>query len=86
MVIKQYPFWECPFLDPHFYGDIVDIGLFDFPRTSGSGHHGRMGASLDVGTTLAGSSDENIGLISGMSARSLTAIRHFAVGSSAFSG
>ncbi len=43
----------------------TNIGLFEFPKTSVSGHKGQTGASLDVGPTLAGSSDENIGLMSG---------------------
>ena len=48
------------------------------------GKNFRLEASLDVGATVAGSSDENIGFMSGMSARSLTALRHFAIGSSAY--
>jgi hypothetical protein len=63
---------------PHFCYASAHIGLFELPRTSVSGHCGQTEASLDVGATLAGSSDENIGLMSGMSARSLTALRHFA--------
>ena len=47
------------------------------------GKNFRLEASLDVGATVAGSSDENIGFMSGMSARSLTALRHFAIGKSA---
>jgi hypothetical protein len=38
-------------------------------RTSVSGHIGQTGASLDVGVTLMGSLDENIGLMSGMTVR-----------------
>jgi hypothetical protein len=62
----------------HFCGASAQIGLLELARTRVSGHHGQTGASVDVGVTLAGSSDENIGLISGMSASSLTALRHFA--------
>jgi hypothetical protein len=47
------------------YGS-VHIGLFELSRTSVSGHFGQTEASLDVGATLAGSSDENIGLVGGM--------------------
>jgi hypothetical protein len=67
---------------PYFCGASAHIGLFELSRTSVSGHSGLTEASLDVGTTLAGSSDENIGLMSGMSARSLTALRHFPIGKS----
>ena len=35
------------------------------------GKNFQLEASLDVGATVAGSSDENIGFMSGMSARSL---------------
>ena len=49
---------------------------FELPRTSASGHREHTGAALDVGATLAGSSDETIGLMIGMSARSLTALGH----------
>jgi len=45
-------------------------------RKSVSGHHGRTGEVLDVGVTLAGSSDENLVLVSGMSARPLTVLGH----------
>jgi hypothetical protein len=68
---------------PHFCCASAHIGLSELPRTSVSGHCGQTEASLDVGATLAGSSDENIGLMSAMSARSLTALRHFAIGKSA---
>ena len=47
------------------------IDLFELPRTSVSGHNGQTGASLDVGATLAGSSGENIGLMSGICVSSL---------------
>ena len=50
------------------------IGLFEFPRTSVSGHRGRTGAAVDLQATLAGSSDEHLGLMSAMSARPLTAL------------
>jgi hypothetical protein len=41
-----------------------------------------MGSSLDVGATLAGSSDENIGLMSWISARSLTTLVLVVIGKS----
>ena len=56
------------------------IGLFELPRTSVSGHHERTGAALDVGVTLAGSSDENLGLMTGMCARPLTALGYVSLG------
>ena len=59
----------------HFFVQKKTNKRFGTPRTNG-----------DVprrGSTLAESSDENIGLISGMSARSLTALRHFEIGKSA---
>ena len=52
-------------MDPHFHDVSAYIGLFELPRTSVSGHRGLTGLSLDVGATLVGSSDENIGLMSG---------------------
>ena len=39
---------------------------FEETRTSVSGHHGRTGAVLDLGATLAGSSHEHLGLMSAM--------------------
>ncbi len=57
----------------HFFLQKKTNKRFGSPRTNG-----------DVprrGSTLVESSDENIGLISGMSARSLTALRHFEIGS-----
>ena len=41
-----------------------------------SGHRGRTGADLDLGTTLEGSSDEHLGLMSAMSTRPLTTLCH----------
>jgi hypothetical protein len=41
-----------------FCGTSSHIDLFELTRTSVSGHHGRTGTALDVGTTLAGSSDD----------------------------
>jgi hypothetical protein len=43
---------------PHFYDVSAHIGLFELSRTRVSGHHGRTGATLDVGATLVGSSDK----------------------------
>ena len=71
MDIKQHPFWERPCMALHFRVASAHIGLFELPRTSVSGHSGQTGASLDVGATLAGSSCENIGLMSGICAFSL---------------
>ncbi len=59
----------------------VHIGLFELPRTSGQS--GQMGASLDVGATLAESSGENIGLMSGICAFSLIVLVLVAIGKSA---
>jgi hypothetical protein len=67
MTIKQHPFWQRPYMDPLFRGASAHIGLLELPRTSVSGHSGQTVASLDVGATLAGSSDENIGFMSYMS-------------------
>jgi hypothetical protein len=78
--IKQHPFCGRPFMKPAFCGLSAHIGLFELPRTSVSGHHGRTEEVLDIGATLAGSSDENIGLVSGMSARPLTALGHVSLG------
>ena len=77
--IKYHPFWERAFMDPHFSGASAHIGLFELPRTSVSGHHGRTEEVLDIGATLAGSSDKNLGLVSGMSPRPLTALGHVAL-------
>ena len=63
-----------------FCGTIAHIGLFELPRTSVSGHHGRTGAALDVGATLAGSSGENLGPTTGMCARPLTALGYVSLG------
>ena len=82
MTIKLHPFWERPCMALHFRCASAHIGIFELPRTSVSGHSGQTGTSLDVRARLAGSSDENIGLMSGMSARSLTALRHVAAGKS----
>jgi hypothetical protein len=79
-LIKQHPFCGRPFMNPAFCGLSAHIGLFELPRTSVSGHHGRTEEVLDIGATLAGSSDENIGLMSGMSARPLTALGHVSLG------
>jgi hypothetical protein len=78
MVIKQNLFCERPFMNLAFCGASAHIGLFELPRTSVSGHHGRTGEVLDVGATLAGNSDENLGLVGGMSARPLSALGHVA--------
>ncbi len=74
MAINQYPSCERPFMNPAFCGASAHIGLFELARTSVSGHNGRTGEVLDVGATLAGCSDENLGLVSGMSARPLIAL------------
>jgi hypothetical protein len=68
-----------------YFRDVnVYIDLFELSRTSVSGHIGQQtGVSLDVRATLAGRSDENIGLMSGMSVRSRTSLHHFAAGKSA---
>jgi hypothetical protein len=60
----------------HFRYASAHIGIFELPRTSVSGQSGQTGASLDVRARLAGSADENIGLMTGMSARSLTELHH----------
>ena len=80
MAIKQHSFCERPFMNPAFCGASARIGLFVLPRTSVSGHHGRTGEVLDEGATVAGSSDENLGLVSGMSACPLAALSHVALG------
>ena len=54
-------------MTPHFCGVSAYIGLFELSRTIVSGHYGQTGVSLDVGATLAGSSGENVGLMSGPS-------------------
>ena len=64
---------------PHFFRASAHIGLLELPRTSILGHRGHTGAALDVGATLVGSSDENTGLMSAMSVRSLTALGHCAL-------
>jgi hypothetical protein len=53
----------------HFRCVSAHIGIFDLPRTIVSGNNGQTGASLDVRARLAGSANENEGLMSGMSAR-----------------
>ena len=63
-------------MNPTFSGANVRIGLFELSRTIVSGHHGRTGEGLDEGATLTGGSDENVVLVSGMSARPLTALDH----------
>ena len=63
-------------MNPACCGASAHIGHFELPRTSVSGHHGRTGEVLDEGATVAGSSDENLGLVSGMSACPLAALRH----------
>jgi hypothetical protein len=63
-----------------FCGTSAHIGLFELPRASVSGHHGRTGAALDVGATLAGSSDENLGPTTGMCARPLKALGYVSLG------
>ena len=63
-----------------FCGASAHIGLFELPRTSVSGHHRRTGAALDVGATLAGSSDENLGPTTGMCSRPLTALGYVSLG------
>jgi hypothetical protein len=68
---------------PHFCGASAHIGLFELPRTSNSGHHGRTEAALDVGATLAGSSDENLDPTTGMCARPLTALGYVSLGKAA---
>ena len=83
MAIKQYPFWERPCLVLHFCGASAHIGLFELPRTSVSGHIGQTGVYLDVGATLAGSSGENTGLMSGICAFSLIVLVLVAIGKSA---
>ena len=63
-----------------FCGASAHIGLFELPRASVSGHHSRTGAALDVGATLTGSSDENLGPTTGMCARPLTALGYVSLG------
>jgi hypothetical protein len=74
---------------PHFCGASAHIGLLELPRTSVSGHHGQTGVSLDVGVTLAGSSDENLDPTTGMCVRPLTVFGYVCLprkgGSSVFS-
>ena len=67
----------------HFRVASEHIGLFELPRTSVSGHIGQTRASLDVGATLAGSSGENIGLMSGICAFPLIVLVLVAIGKSA---
>jgi hypothetical protein len=66
-------------------GDTGNIGVIHRNRieicsSTVSGHHGRTEEVLDIGATLAGSSDENLVLVSGMSARPLTALGHVSLG------
>jgi hypothetical protein len=63
-----------------FCGESAYIGLFELPRASVSGHHRRTGAELDVTTTLAGSSDENLRPTTGMCTRPLTALGYVSLG------
>jgi hypothetical protein len=67
-------------MNPAFCGSSAHIGLFELPRTSVSGHHGRTEQVLDIVATLAGILDKNLGLVSGMSPRPLTALGHVALG------
>jgi hypothetical protein len=62
--IKLRPFCERPFMNPAFCGSSAHIGLFELPRTSVSGHHGRTEEDL----------------VSVMSARPLTALSHVSLG------
>ena len=59
MAIKQHPFWERPFSWRERASAFLSCEVQAF-RVSG-----QTGASLDVGATLTGGSDENIGLMSG---------------------
>ena len=76
MAIKQHPFWERPcFAWPRIFAARAHTSVFfEEPSTSVSGHRGRTGAAVDLQATLAGSSDEHLGLMSVMSARPLTAL------------
>ena len=78
MAIKQHPFWERPcFAWPRIFAARAHTSaFFEEPSTSVSGHRGRTGAALDLQATLAGSSDEHLGLMSAMSARPLTTLGH----------
>ena len=78
MAIKQHLFWERPcFAWPRIFAARAHTSpFFEEPSTSVSGHRGRTGAALDLQATLAGSSDEHLGLMSAMSARPLTALGH----------
>jgi hypothetical protein len=66
----------------HFRVASAHIDLFELPRTSVWGRRGQTGASLDMGTTLEGSSCENIGLTSGICAFSLIVLVLVAIGKS----
>jgi hypothetical protein len=54
--------------------------LFEEARTSVSGNHRRPRAALDLGATLAGSSNQNISVMSAFSDRLLTALGPGALG------
>ena len=76
MAIKQHPFWERPcFAWPRIFAARAHKSpFFEEPSISVSGYGGRTGAAVDLQATLAGSSDEHLGLMSAMSARPLTAL------------
>ena len=80
IVIKQDPFWTCPFTDKHIYGGRVrvtthiftHIRSFEESKTRGRGYHGQKGTTLDLWATLTDSSDDRFSKISRFSDRHLT--------------
>jgi hypothetical protein len=57
MTINHHPFRVRPRPVPQFCCAREYMGPFEDPKTSGRGHHGRTGASVDLGATLTGSFD-----------------------------
>ena len=64
----------------HFCGASTHIGRFEEPKARGCGHRGRTGAAVDLGATLAGSSDCKLSKMRVYSVRPLTALGPGALG------
>jgi hypothetical protein len=57
IAIKQYTVCARPCTAAHFCCASTHIGRFEEPKARGWGHRGRTGEAVDLGATLAGSSN-----------------------------
>ena len=82
MTIQQYTFCGVR-APPHIFAGARTSGRFEEPKAWGWGHRGRTEAAVDLGATLAGSSDCRLSKMRACSGRPLPALGPGALGKAA---